>query len=196
MKKAQTKTIIQKIQPQCETLYMKIKDEKDRQHKTNQSIAERTGVPISTVAKFLSGSLSNPSIFNVVAICIELGISIDKQFDIASENTEYEPKIYDLEAQLEREKDEVKHLTELNDIYKKGVAERKPVIYGLVALCIILVFALICYVYVDINTPEFGYFQGSNFAKLLLGVLIAAEAVVLTWYITKKKYSIEDGKNE
>ena len=67
-------TIIQQIQPQCDNLYKSIKDAAMTQHRTHREIVERTGVPRSTVAKFLSGALASPSVFYIAALCKYLNL--------------------------------------------------------------------------------------------------------------------------
>ncbi len=71
-------TIIQQIQPNCDELYKRIKEAKDAQRKTHKDLVESTGVPQYTIAKFLSGALTNPGVFGVAAICIDLGLSLDE----------------------------------------------------------------------------------------------------------------------
>lgn len=57
------KSIIRQIQSQCDTLHIKMKHQKDARRETNQSVTDNTGILISNVAKFFSGSLANPSMF-------------------------------------------------------------------------------------------------------------------------------------
>lgn len=78
----ETRTIIQQIQPQCDNLYKNIKKAVNEQHKTHRDIVENTGVPRSTIAKFLSGALKSPGLYNVAAMCAYLGVSLDALFGI------------------------------------------------------------------------------------------------------------------
>ena len=71
------KTIIQQIQPNCDNLWQRLKAAKEASRKTNQQIANETGISISTISKFFSGASSAPSVFNIAALCICLGVSLD-----------------------------------------------------------------------------------------------------------------------
>lgn len=189
MKNAPTQTIIQQIQPQCNALHLRIKDEKDKQHETNQSIANNTGVPISNVAKLLSGALSSPSVYYVAAICIYLGISLDGLFDIEPEKPERESetRIVELETQLDGAEKQVALLEERSKLLEAGIKERKPIIYGLAGMCVFLAVALFCYIVIDIKDQEHGLFTASNLSDSigLLCIFITAVMLVLLHFITK-----------
>ena len=70
-------TIIQRIQPNCDSLWQRLKAAKEASRKTNQQIADETGISISTISKFFSGVSSAPSVFNISALCICLNVSLD-----------------------------------------------------------------------------------------------------------------------
>lgn len=57
---------------------------KDRSHVTAQQIADRSGVPLSTVNRILSGETANPSFQTVADIVIALGGSLDSIAGIQS----------------------------------------------------------------------------------------------------------------
>ena len=69
--------IIQQISTICDNLPTKMKWAKEEQHKTNQQIIDSTGLSESMVKKFFSGHLAGPSIYDVTAIAIDLGLSLD-----------------------------------------------------------------------------------------------------------------------
>lgn len=188
MIKIPEKTIIQEIQPQCDNLYIALKEQKELQHLTNQDVADITGIPISNVSKFFSGALSQPSVFYVMAICICLKQSLDSLFSNETkpkESTEAEKRIAELEAENKLLKQEIsfnkrliKHLeTGIKDL-ETGIKERKPVIYSLAGLCLITSFALASYLFVDITNPNSGYFQGSHISPFIIVIIIAVAASV------------------
>ena len=194
MKNEPTQTIIQQIQPQCDNLYKKMKHEKDMQHKTNRSLAERTGIPISTTAKFFSGTLSNPGIFSVTAWCIDLSLSLDVLMGISRENeSECVARIAELEAELASEKRENELLKNQNKQLEAGIAERKPIIYGLAGLCLLLAFAVLAYIIIDMSNLNFGFFRADNFGNSLtvltlgFGILIVAALHIITKNKAKNK---------
>ena len=77
--------ILQDIQPQCDALYLRLREAKEASRKTLPQIAQETGVPEYTVNKFFSGHLTNPSVYHVAAYCFCLGVSLDGLFGKPSE---------------------------------------------------------------------------------------------------------------
>ena len=117
-------TIIQQIQPNCNNLYQRIKDEARNQHKTHRNLVETTGIPQYTIAKFFSGRLSSPGVYDVAAICIDLGLSLDELMGVApppappANDTAVE--ITELKGKLAKAEAEVKLLKERCKIYEAG----------------------------------------------------------------------------
>ena len=131
-------TIIQQIQPQCDNLYKNIKAAAIAQHRTHREIVEHTGVPRSTVAKFLSGALASPSVFYIAALCKYLHLSMDGLFYTDPQCEREAGENADLQAKLNSAEQQIKHLNDKCGMLQAGIRERKPVIYGLAGLCIFL----------------------------------------------------------
>lgn len=196
MKNDVEQTIIQQIQPQCDSLYEKIKHEKDIQGETNKSVARHTGVSDSTVRNFFAGSLTNPCIFDVAAMCIHLYLSLDALMGIEpQDNTE---KIKHLESQLERATSDLELVRHHNEILESGIKDRKPVIFGLTAVCFILAVALIGYLAMDVSNLNFGFITHDGVS--VVGVIIMAALVLCAGFLTvrfiesktKKRTGIND----
>lgn len=98
--------IIQQISTICDNLPAKMKWAKEEQHKTNQQIIDSTGLSESMVKKFFSGHLTGPSIYDVTAIAIDLGLSLDELMELS-------PPKQDQSAEIERLKTEISHKEEL-----------------------------------------------------------------------------------
>lgn len=98
--------IIQQISTICDNLPTKMKWAKEEQHKTNQQIIDSTGLSESMVKKFFSGHLTGPSIYDVTAIAIDLGLSLDELMELS-------PPKKDQSAEIERLKTEISHKEEL-----------------------------------------------------------------------------------
>lgn len=180
-------TIIQRIQPQCDSLHIKMRNQKDALHETNQSVADSTGIPISNVGKFFSGALSSPSVFYTAAMCIHLGMSMDELFEIAPpENAE---KIKHLESQLERANSDLELIRHHNEILESGLKDRKPVMFGLTAICFVLVIALIGYLAMDVSNMNFGFFthEGVSVIGVILVALPLVSACVLAARFIKSR---------
>lgn len=176
-------SIIQQIQPQCDTLHLNMKREKDMQGKTNRSMAETTGVPLSTTAKFFSGALTNPSVFMVAAMSIDLGMSLDELMGIKPDTQSKDAEtIKELERKLERAEHDLKQSEILNGYLADGIKERRPMIYGLTALCGILVLALMSYLMMDVSNLNFGFITTEGISVvgiLLVAILLAAVGFVI-----------------
>ena len=51
-------------------------------HKTNQDIADESGVSVNAVSQFLRGETTKPYINTVGPICASLGVSMDEHFGV------------------------------------------------------------------------------------------------------------------
>lgn len=182
-------TIIQQIQPQCDNLYKNIKAAAIAQHKTHREIVEHTGVPRSTVAKLLSGALASPSVFYIAALCKYLNLSMDGLFDTEPQSEREAGENADLQAKLNSAEQQIKHLNEKCGMLQDGIKERKPVIYGLSGLCIILSVALCGYIALDISDREHGLFVTNRFPVIgcALCILIGAAVFGFLYYIAKNR---------
>lgn len=189
-------TIIQQIQPNCDDLYRKIKDATVAQHRTHRDIVENTGVPRSTVAKFLSGAISNPGIFFISALCIYLGLSLDALMGITPQPEPQEEsavEIAELKGQLSKLEAEASLLRECCGIYENGIAERKPIIYGLAGLCIFLTIAFVLYLFADIVDTAHGLIRHNQVSPALV-ILILAIVCTMLWTahsIAKRKSNLK-----
>lgn len=186
-------TIIQRIQPQCDSLHIKMRNQKDTLHETNQSVADSTGIPISNVGKFFSGALSSPSVFYTAAMCIHLGMSMDELFEIAPpENVE---KVRELEARLERANSDLELIKHHNELLESGLKDRKPVIFGLTAICFLLVVALMGYLAMDVTNLNFGFFthDGVSAVGVVIAVVLVASVGVLAVRFIGNKTKKKDG---
>lgn len=186
-------TIIQRIQPQCDALPLRMKDAKNAQHKTNQSVADSTGLPISTVAKFFSGTLSNPGVFGVAAMCIDLDLSLDNLMGIVPEQPEADAAhIMELELKLKSSEAQVALLKEHSKVLEAGISERKPLILCLLGLCCFLFVAFTTYLVMDIGNFSFGFIRDSEHipaALILLALLAAAIVLGIVQVFVKHKIS-------
>lgn len=192
MTNATSQTIIQQIQPQCAELYKKLKHEKDIQGKTNKSVAKCTGVSISTVSNLFAGSATSPSVFYVSAICIHLGLSLDELMGIEPPSKEADDGascLAELEAQLDRANSELELVKHHSEYLEANIAERKPIIYGLTALCLLLAIALFTYLVMDIGAGDFGFFRDdriSLFGIVMIAVLVTSFGVLASYIIRGK----------
>lgn len=189
-------TIIQQIQPQCDNLYKNIKDAAMTQHRTHREIVEHTGVPRSTVAKFLSGALASPSVFYIAALCKYLNLSMDGLFDTEPQSEREAGENADLQAKLNSAEQQIKHLNEKCGMLEAGIRERKPVIYGLAGLCIFLSVALCGYIALDISDMEHGFFTENGLSVMggVLCIFLVSVVLALLHFSAKAKRKKDNEK--
>lgn len=189
-------TIIQQIQPQCDNLYKNIKDAAMTQHRTHREIVEHTGVPRSTVAKFLSGALASPSVFYIAALCKYLNLSMDGLFDTEPQSEREAGENADLQAKLNSAEQQIKHLNEKCGMLQAGIRERKPVIYGLAGLCIFLSVALCGYIALDISDMEHGFFTENGLSVMggVLCIFLVSVVLALLHFAAKAKRKKDNEK--
>ena len=190
-------TIIQQIQPQCDNLYKNIKDAAMTQHRTHREIVEHTGVPRSTVAKFLSGALASPSVFYIAALCKYLNLSMDGLFDTEPQSEREAGENADLQAKLNSAEQQIKHLNEKCGMLEAGIKERKPVIYGLAGLCIFLSVALCGYIALDISDMEHGFFTENGLSVMggVLCIFLVSVVLALLHFAAKAKRKKDNEKD-
>lgn len=184
----ENKQIIQQISTICDNLPNKMKWAKEEQHKTNQQIIDSTGLSESMVKKFFSGHLTGPSIYDVTAIAIDLGLSLDELMELS-------PPKQDQSAEIERLKTEISHKEELiseKDNAISRLEERshmmekeisavrnswKGVTYGATGLAILFGIFLMAYVFLDIRNPNLGLFRAGHTTPI---VYVAAFSIIGT----------------
>lgn len=180
MNTAPTQTIIQQIQPQCDMLHEKMKEQKDAKRETNQSVADSTGIPISNVAKFFSGALANPSVFYTAAMCIFLDLSLDELMGIkVNTHSKDLETISELERRLERAEHDLKQSEIMNGYFASGIKERKNLLYGMTTLCSVLVVSLMVYLMMDIGNANFGFFRDGHISVFGIAIIVIVLAAIL-----------------
>lgn len=125
--------------------------ERETQRKTAQTIADESGISISTVNNYFSSASKQPSVYTVGPICKSLGVSLDRYFEIV-------PKGEDL---TEREEalltQQVCHEQDMNKLLNEAIKHKNRVIF---ALLLILALALVYGITLDLLNPSMGLFRG------------------------------------
>ena len=137
------------------------KDKKAALHMTSQDIAEKSGVPLSTVNNFFANASKAPSITTAGPICKVLGVSIDEYFEITDKLTMSEEVLSARNDTLRAHKKELeKHLVDNGKTMKimmDGVHTRNRIIAVLlVLLCLVALYAL----YLDFHCVQIGFWRG------------------------------------
>lgn len=126
-------------------------NEREAQRKTAQTIADESGISISTVNNYFSSASKQPSVYTVGPICKSLGVSLDRYFEIV-------PKGEDL---TEREEalltQQVCHEQDINKLLNEAIKHKNRIIF---ALLLIFALALVYGITLDLLNPSMGLFRG------------------------------------
>lgn len=192
-------TFIEEMQPNFDALPERLKDEKFRNHLTNQQLSDVSGVPIATTSRILSGAVSNPGFFHIAALCAAMGVSMDSVAGVHPSGDQAE--IDQLRQEIAY-KDEIiaekgaaiDRLLDRSRIMEAGVAARddrigkqneeiknvrssyKILVYGLCGVCITLTFVWAIYVILDSRVPDHGLIRSNDVSPV---VWIGGAAVIV-----------------
>lgn len=180
--------IIQQISTICDNLPAKMKKAKEDQHKTNQQIIDSTGLSESTVKKFFSGHLNGPSIYDVTAIAIDLGLSLDELMELSPPKQDQSAEIEQLKTELAHkeemlaEKDKaISRLEDRSHIMENEIStvrgNWKGIAYWASGLSVLFGLFLMVYVFLDMRNPNLGLFRGTTAAPI---VYVAAFTIIGT----------------
>lgn len=175
-------TIIANLQTNSDIFLQAVKHEKKQQGKTNQDIADATGIPLSNIGKYLSGNLANQNIYYAAAIAIYLNISIDEVFGIKKENEE-SSRVEELESKLHDLEKDLFYIKADRDNLKSVLKSRKLMITALFGICMLLIATFCFAVLYDSTVPDNGFIKGGNIAPIsfiCITVIIIAIATVIS----------------
>ena len=196
-------TFIEEMQPNFDALPERLKDEKFRNHLTNQQLSDVSGVPIATTSRILSGA-ANPGFFHIAALCAAMDVSMDSVAGVHPSGDQAE--IDQLRQEIAY-KDEIiaekgaaiDRLLDRSRIMEAGVAarddriskqsealasvqrENKPLIYGQCALNILLTAVLMVYMVLDARNPEMGLIRSEKISAV---ILFGAAGIVAVFMLT------------
>lgn len=129
------------------------REAKERKKLTNQDVADKSDVNISTVNNFFSSASKSPSVYTVGPICAVLGVSLDRIFEIVpdepgDELTPSERELMERQLKVEREK---------QALLERSVKTLRRIVFGLLAvIAVVAVYA----VTLDVCTSTVGFFRG------------------------------------
>lgn len=187
------RSILAQIQPQCEAVHKIIKDEKKRQKRTAQEIADATGVPFSRLNKYLSGNITNVNLHYAAAVCIYLGISLDEIYGLKPQSSKDEKQTEALTARVHELERELEYLRDDRKNLMAALNGRKMIITVLFGICVLLISMLSIGVIYDSILPDDGFIKGGHIAwisAVLIGVIVIAIAItvlIMGRYLYKKE---------
>lgn len=194
------KDIIARIEPLADELLEKLRAEKKRHGYTIADIAEGTGIQEDNVSKFFNGKLKNPNVYNVMAICIFHGVSLDEALgNPSSPPTDTSMEVLQRDHKLELYEERIAHHEDTIHRLDIALKNRRTLIYSLLALCSVMAVALLCYFGVDATNLDFGFVRHSGVSPVLILVVLtlalALTNVIIVAAKALKKRTKKDDKD-
>lgn len=154
------------------------REARDRQGMTNQDVADKANVPLSSVQNFFASTSKTPTVNNSGNICRACGVSMDKYFDIT-------PYVLPEDQVRELEHDHKAELVMANlegriEQFSKTEKRMRISLYSITIIAVVLLMTLIGYVVFDYQLPNVGLIQGrqASVAAWIVIVLLAVGAGV------------------
>lgn len=108
---------------------------------TNQKLADKSGVPLSTVTRIRNGQTDNPSIQNVIDMATALGVSVDELTGIKRVEEKFNPD------------------DKLSELYKDIIIHQRKLIKGLAGALITITVIILIMLFLDMFILDVGYFK-------------------------------------
>ena len=161
---------------ETKTLQDICREAKNEQHLTYANIAEKSGIVEKTVQNFFGSSSKLPPVYTAGPICRALGVSLDKYFEIVSN---------DKPGALELAQQSNEHLIEINELKDDRIERSDRSMRQkdriMIAMAGFILFLIAYMTIVDLLDPMIGLFHGEFSAAgavALLGFTIAAVSFV------------------
>ena len=172
------------LQPYFDSYLEKMRKAKNSSGLTLQELSDLSGVPYNNICDTNSGRTKQPLLFYEAAKCKMLGLSLNalcgldepRMSDFAQQQ-----RIHELELKNVQQAGDVRRLTEVNVEKDKRLYSHRPMLYALIAMCVILTMALIGYMIFDASVTTAGLFKSartSTFAILLIIIVLLSLVVI------------------
>lgn len=174
----------QYVIPDLNDMLTKIRKAKDASGLTNQELSYLSDIPYNSVCTITAGTAKQVTLANAAALCAVLDLSLDEISGLrGSDDAAY---IRELEIENAQLKESVKHYKHLGTVYK-------PLIFGLIGICAILLCATIGYIIFDIGLKDIGLFKSGGLTVLavFLSITVLAALAAIAYAI---KTVVRDAK--
>ena len=196
---------MQNMQPYFDAYQEEIKKAKNSSGMTLQELSDKTGVPYNNICTINAGTMKQPLLYYSAATCKVLGLSLDKLFGLQttddakelaetkSENHKLKKKVEATNVESHQFEIENAKLTERVDHFKHLSTIYRPLIFGLIGVCAILLCTVIGYIIFDIQIKNMGLFQSSGLTVLavFLAIVVLAAVALIAFAI---KTVVHDAK--
>lgn len=179
---------------------------KERAGESNRSLAEKSGVPETTVAKIMCGAAPNPTFAQVAAMAPVLALDLNVLAGLEPPPVDADAAV--AVARLEGANLLADGLRERIALYERGVHQRNLAICVLLGLSGFFSVAFMFYVILDLQNPQYGLFRGADpqwgyvvavvpvLLVLLAGHLLASRRTRGAGRKIKPVSNLDTGKNE
>lgn len=155
--------------PDLNIMLTRIRRAKDASGLTNQELSDLSGIPYNSVCTITAGTAKQATLSNVAALCAVLGLSLDEISGLrGSDEAAY---IHKLEIENAKLTERVEHFRHFSTIYR-------PLIFGLIEICTILLCAVTGYIIFDMQLKNIGLFRSSGLTVLAVFLSVAVLAAV------------------
>lgn len=169
---------------------------RDRQNMTNQDVADKANVPLSSVQNFFASTSKTPTVNNSGNICRACGVSLDKYFDITPDalpedqvrQLEHDHKA---ELKLAHLEGSVEQLNKTVDSQNTKEKRLRVSLYCVTTLAVILLLVLVGYVVFDYSVPNAGLIQGgqaSTAVWIVIILLAVGVGVIASAFLNALRY--------
>lgn len=166
------------------------KEARDRQGMTNQDIADKANVPLSSVQNFFASTSKTPTVNNSGNICRACGVSMDRYFDITPDvlpEDQIEQLEHDHKAELV-----MANLEGRIEQLSKTEKRMRISLYSITIIAVVLLMTLIGYVVFDYQLPNVGLIQGgqaSTSAWIVIILLAVGVGVIASAFLSALRYA-------
>ena len=172
------------------------REARDRQGMTNQDVADKANVPLSSVQNFFASTSKTPTVNNSGNICRACGVSMDKYFDITPyvlpedqvRQLEHDHKA---ELKLAHLEGSVEQLNKTVDNQNTKEKRLRVSLYSVTTISVILLLVLVGYVVFDYSVPYAGLIQGgqaSTLAWIVIVLLAVGVGVIVSAFLSALRY--------
>lgn len=179
--------------------------------RTYQEISDETQIPYHTVCRFFQGTMDDPGIYivNELAHALDVPMFAPETPDTTAEVERLESELCHKDELLAEKDKAIGRLVDRSRIMLTGIESRdnrlaekenelhtvqdgsKPLIYGLLGLCVMLAAVLLVYMVLDARNPYQGLIrvgEGKVSVVVFLGILGVTVAMLVLVYMAGAHY--------
>ncbi len=179
--------------------------------RTYQEISDETQIPYHTVCRFFQGTMDDPGIYivNELAHALDVPMFAPETPDTTAEVERLESELCHKDELLAEKDKAIGRLVDRSRIMLTGIESRdnrlaekenelhtvqdgsKPLVYGLLGLCVMLASVLLVYMVLDAGNPYQGLIrvgEGKVSVVVFLGILGVTIAVLVLVYMAGARY--------